>query len=333
MVAASIFVGAFASVILEEIWNKAKNRITEKPATKVFEESAQKLKDKKMLENVNMEDFLKLCDRVEYPNSRKVIESMYQNLSITEKEREQLFKDFREIFPVKKEDQKILFEEFLKILLQEVVENCRDINWKYWVWMQLKKKSEQKILLESFEEALNFDEKEAKWFRGSPFWIDFEENKIFRRREVDTVKKKLERENIQIVHGDAASGKSVIVKYIGYEYCKKPKPVFLINLKTEKLEDYKEDIVGLLDRNVLLIIEDAHLAFHDVDWVVKKASGRKLEVLISARPIEKKIIPREPTKFEILMGREKNFTRIEALDGAEEIIGYYFSKKYGENGF
>jgi len=46
--------------------------------------------------------------------------------------------------------------------------------------MQLKEKGGCKILPENFEEALNFDEEEAKWFRGSSFWIDSENNKVYR---------------------------------------------------------------------------------------------------------------------------------------------------------
>lgn len=277
-----------------------------------------------------MIDFLKLCNRSEYPESRKIIEGTFRNLGLTEQEKEQLFRDFSEIFSGEEKDLKIVFDEFIKIFLSEVIKNCGDSDWKYRVWMQLKQHGEQKILLESFEEVLNFDVKEEKWFRGSPFWIDLEKSRIYRRKEVDIIKKKLKKKNIQIVFGEAASGKSAIVKYIGYEYCKQPKPVYLINLKTDSLELYKEDIVNLLDRNGLLIIEDAHLAFHDVNWVVSKAFGRRLKVLVSTRPLEGVIIPRESTRFEELIDREENVTKIEAINGAEGIVRFYFSQMYGE---
>jgi hypothetical protein len=326
MITMTVFAGAFLDIILREAWDKAKSKLLEKSATKIFEDTAREVRDERMLENIDIKDFLKLCDRKQHPDSRRIIENVYQTLCLTEEEKIVLFKDFETIFLGEERDLELVFEEFLKIFLQEVVENSKDIHWKYWVWKQLK--SKHKVLLESFEEALNFDVEEAKWFRGSPFWMDFKKNKIYKRKEIDTVEKKLEKENIQIVYGDAASGKSVIVKYIGYEYCKKPKPVYLIDLKIDNVERYEGEIVDLLDRDGLLIIEDAHLALHDVNWVVTKASGRRLKVLISTRPFEREGI-REYTRLEVLMGREKNFTEIRAFDGAREIAGFYFSQEYG----
>ena len=54
MVVAGIFAGAFASVILGEAWDKAKDKILEKPATKIFEDATRKVTDRKMLENMDM---------------------------------------------------------------------------------------------------------------------------------------------------------------------------------------------------------------------------------------------------------------------------------------
>jgi len=115
MVVTGVFAGAFASVVLEEAWDKAKSKMLEKPATKVFEDAAQKITDNKMLENMDMENFLKLCDRTKYPESRRIIENVYQNLGITEEEKSQFFRDFKEIFSGNKRDLSIIFEEFLKI--------------------------------------------------------------------------------------------------------------------------------------------------------------------------------------------------------------------------
>ena len=133
MVVASIFAEAFVSVILEETWDKAKNKIAEKPATKVFEYSVHRLKNRQVFEGMDMEDFLKLCHRARFPESRRAIESAYQNLGITEQERGLLFRDFKEIFPGNDKDLKILFEEFLDIFLREIIENCKNTDWKYWV--------------------------------------------------------------------------------------------------------------------------------------------------------------------------------------------------------
>ncbi|MBU7018902.1 MAG: hypothetical protein HXS44_15440 [Theionarchaea archaeon] len=325
-----IFAGAFLNIIFGKIAERASYKFLEKPATKVFEDSSKKLKDKRMLENMKMKDFSKLCDPICYPESRRIIENVYQTLDISEPERKQLFADFSTIFSGNTEDLNLVFNEFIKIFLREVVESSRDTGWKYWVWKQMKETGRCRFLLESLEEALNFNEREEKWFRGSPFWIDFESNRIFRTAEVDKVKEKLKRENIQIVCGEAASGKSVIIKHIGYEYCREPKPVFVINLKTDSMEWYRKDVVDLLDRDALLIIDDAHLAFHDVDWVARKATNKPLKVLISTRPIKRKTIPKEHVKLEILMEREENFTEIQVSENAMRIAEFYISQKYGE---
>ena len=341
---AEIFVGIFLSMILENTLDQAKNEFLQKSAVEIFKNCSERLNDKNLLYKIEMEGFLELCDPEKYPKSRKIIENAYLTLCITENEIETLFRDFKKVFSGEEEDLRIIFDDFIEVFLQELVKNSKETTWKYWVWKELKTKTEHKFLLESLEEALKFGKEESKWFRGSPSWIDFEENKIYRREEVGKIKGKLktyerkkigklkeefEKKNIQIVYGDLASGKSTIVKQIGFDFCKKPRSVFLINLKTEKLENYKKDIVHLLDRDALLIIEDAHLAFHAVDWLVSKASGRELKILISTRPLEQKITPREPTKIEMLMKDDKSSTKIEASKGAKEIIEFYLSEKFG----
>ncbi len=63
---------------------------------------------------------------------------------------------------------------------------------------------------------------EGDFFKKEPEWIDFEEGFVVERREVAEIINKLENDNIQLVLGEPASGKSVILKNIGFKQVEMP---------------------------------------------------------------------------------------------------------------
>jgi hypothetical protein len=103
---------------------------------------------------------------------------------------------------------------------------------------------------------------EGEFFRIEPKWIDFEEGFVVERKEVDEIIRKLETDNIQLVVGEPASGKSVILKNIGFKLAKKGHSVYIIELKNwqqDSIESYFKGACKIDDERTLIIVDDAHL--------------------------------------------------------------------------
>jgi hypothetical protein len=182
---------------------------------------------------------------------------------------------------------------------------------------------EEKIKDTSFDKFL----KERK----APNWIDFEKGYITKRREVDVVVAKLEKNKVHLVIGPPSSGKSVIIKNIGYELRKKKYDVFVkeLQLTTEELDikDIVEEISKIKKKKTLLIIDDVHLGLTEDNKLKCNKLLRqigpepKIKILLSGRDvIEEKIGPHTTTPLEILMQDEKTCTKINATDAVEDIL-------------
>lgn len=164
--------------------------------------------------------------------------------------------------------------------------------------------------------------------RKDPYWIDFEKGYITKRREVDEGIAKLEKNKVHLIIGPPSSGKSVIIKNIGYELRKKKYDVFIKELKTEELDikDIIEEISKIKKKKTLLIIDDIHLGLTEdnklkCDELLRRIGEPKIEILLSGRDvIKEKIEPRTTTSLEILMQDEKTCTKINAIDAVEDIL-------------
>lgn len=68
------------------------------------------------------------------------------------------------------------------------------------------------------QSVLSKDKAETgEFFRKEPAWFDYEQGFIVERKEVDEIIKKLENNRIQLVLGAPASGKSIILKNVGFK--------------------------------------------------------------------------------------------------------------------
>ena len=82
--------------------------------------------------------------------------------------------------------------------------------------------------------------KKEEFFRKEPLWIDFEKGCIVERKEVDEIIQKLRNDKIHLVLGKPASGKSVILKNIGFKLANKNEKVYFIELKKLSDEEIKQ---------------------------------------------------------------------------------------------
>jgi len=163
---------------------------------------------------------------------------------------------------------------------------------------------------------------EGDFFKKEPEWIDFEKGFVVERKEVDEIIKKLENDNIQLVLGEPASGKSIILKNIGFKLAKENKDVYTVELKRHsryEVKRYFNDIPEIKNEKAVFIVDDAHLLFAECERLVRefKNRGLKAKLVIGSRPTREihGEHPKEASEFEYL-----SKTDIHAEDVTEAII-------------
>jgi hypothetical protein len=172
---------------------------------------------------------------------------------------------------------------------------------------------------------------EGDFFKKEPEWIDFEEGFVVERKEVDEIINKLENDHIQLVLGEPASGKSVILKNIGFKLANENKDVYVVELKkhsSDEVKRYFDDIPEIKDEKAVFIVDDTHLYLSECERLVRefKNMKSKAKLIIGSRPTReiRGEHPKEASVFEYL-----NKTDIHAEDVTEEIIKTFLKRKYG----
>lgn len=171
---------------------------------------------------------------------------------------------------------------------------------------------------------------EGDFFKKEPEWIDFEEGFVVERKEVNGIIKKLENDNIQLVVGEPASGKSVILKNIGFKLAKEHKDVYIVELKKhsrDEVQRYFEDILRSDNEKAVFIVDDAHLQFAECVRLVRDFKNRNLKAKLIIGTRETREIrgehPKEASEFEYL-----SKTDIHAEDVTEEMIKRFLKGKH-----
>jgi hypothetical protein len=171
---------------------------------------------------------------------------------------------------------------------------------------------------------------EGDFFKKEPEWIDFEEGFVVERKEVNEIIKKLEYDNIQLVLGEPASGKSVILKNIGFKLANENKDVYIVELKKhskDEVKRYFEDIPEIKDEKAVFIVDDAHLLSTECERLVRDFKNRKLKakLIIGSRPTReiRGEHPKEASEFEYVSKID-----IRAEDVTEGMVRRFLKRKY-----
>ena len=193
-------------------------------------------------------------------------------------------------------------------------------------------KGRWKVNIPTIQSTLRKEEtSEGDFFKKEPEWIDFEEGFVVERKEVDEIIKKLENDNIQLVLGEPASGKSVILKNIGFKLANENKDVYVVELKKhsgDEVKRYFDDIPEIKDEKAVFIVDDAHLLPTECERLVRAFKDRKSKskLIIGSRPTREicGAHPKEASEFEYL-----SKTDLHAVDVTEEMIKTFLKRKYG----
>jgi hypothetical protein len=177
--------------------------------------------------------------------------------------------------------------------------------------------------------------KEGEFFRTEPAWVDFEQGFIVERNEVKDIIIKLESNDVQLVLGAPASGKTIILKNVGYRLANDGKKnVHIVELKGHSIDEVKlffDTIPKMEDDNQIFIIDDAHLNLFYCERLVEEFKSKGKRNLIIGSRESREITeehPKDGAEYQILSELSKMCIHVQAEDVTERMIETFLEKQY-----
>ena len=129
----------------------------------------------------------------------------------------------------------------------------------------------------------------AIWFRPTGAIsrdLDAEHRKVYRRKEIDPLREKIMAEPFHILEGEAASGKTTIVRTLMYELLEQEVgDVLYFNISDHRGFDQAQLMRELRATESVCIIEDIHLEPHKIQWICQSLpTNQGRHILLTARP-------------------------------------------------
>jgi len=202
---------------------------------------------------------------------------------------------------------------------------------KELIWRLIEELKPPEVSIPTIQSALKKGEtSKGDFFKKDPEWIDFEEGFIVERKEVNELIKKLENNSIQLVLGRPASGKSIVLKNVGFKLAEKGHAVYVIELKRwpgARVKSYFKEALRIDDENIIIIVDDAHLQLSECEGLIRDFRYKKLRTKLI-------IGSREVKELEGTLKRKSEFedlavTRISPVGGSDKMIHTFLRKKHG----
>ncbi len=138
------------------------------------------------------------------------------------------------------------------------------------------------------------DFQKGKFFRYPyPAWIDYDEGyAVERPEEIEKIESMMDMNKVVLVEGAPASGKSVLLKHIGYKKKNEGWETYVIELKgtsSDRFNRYMDELKFLPEQS-LVIVDDAHLQRTDLETFIdcfKKQTCAEARMLIGSRVQQK----------------------------------------------
>lgn len=201
---------------------------------------------------------------------------------------------------------------------------------------------ENEFLDSKLENVLKKKIKEPRWFGLDPYWVDFEKGTIVERDELYGILKALKKHRFYYVHGAPASGKSVLLKNIGFKLSKKGHWVSYFDSREEiKEPKYFMKFIDL--PNHIIILDNIHSKPTTCNKIYSIIKYKKFcKLILGSRPYYadafELLKERREEENEITRDLESNIilqTEIKAQKIAEDLIKAYCkyeNKEIGEEG-
>jgi hypothetical protein len=118
---------------------------------------------------------------------------------------------------------------------------------------------------------------------GGFLWVDFQ-NKITVERNEEEILKRLADENSILLVGNQASGKSVILRSVGYKLANDGFIVFFVDADSLNIDLALTDIRNWDMSNVVVLVDDVHRNLITVSDFMDKAHSNNVKFVLSSRP-------------------------------------------------
>lgn len=130
------------------------------------------------------------------------------------------------------------------------------------------------------------EEKKPRALRHGGFlWVDFSNRIVVERNETEELSKRLTNENSVMLIGHQASGKSVILRNLGYKLALSGHIVLFANADSLNLDLALEDITNWNMSNVVILIDDVHRNPIGCSDFLEKTRAHNVKIVLSSRPM------------------------------------------------
>lgn len=130
------------------------------------------------------------------------------------------------------------------------------------------------------------DEKKSSFLRlGGFLWVDFQNGIVVQRDETEEVLRRLTNEDYVLLVGHQASGKSVILRNLGYRLTLSRYAVFFANADSLNVDLAIKDIKNWDMSNVIILVDDVHRNPIACSDLLEKTRTHNVKLVLSSRPL------------------------------------------------
>ena len=161
-----------------------------------------------------------------------------------------------------------------------------------------------------------------EFFRPSgPAWVDFQEGYMYERPEVADIVNRLKQEEVVAVKGAPASGKSSVLRNVGYRLASEGADVRFLGLRTLPVNQVSE--ISKI-RHGYIFVDDAHLNLGFVENLLLNRLNAK--IIVACRDVNLRKSSGPTTEYKLAEYLDKA-TTIKAADAAEQILERFEDKR------
>lgn len=172
-------------------------------------------------------------------------------------------------------------------------------------------------------------EKRAQFIRLEGFlWVDFKTGIVVDRDETEIVISRLKTENVVLLFGNQASGKSMILRSLGYKLAQARYIVLVINADSLNVDSALIDIANWNMSNVVVLIDDVHRNPDLTVDLLKRAHPYNVKFILSSRPISVGIFQEEESARLVRLFQNSVRVRVSKAVIMKMILSYCHSIDY-----
>ena len=177
--------------------------------------------------------------------------------------------------------------------------------------------------LPTIEAVLDKEDSGAPEFfrRAGPAWVDFQEGYVYERPEVADIIQRLEQEDVVAIKGAPASGKSSILRHVGYRLAVDGADVRFLELKTLPGNEVSE---MLKIRHGFIFVDDAHLNLGFVESLLLNRPNAK--IVVASRNVDLRQACGPTTEYRLTEYLD-NAVTVRAVNAAEQILERFEEKR------